>query len=368
MLGLFSAILRHRIRIIWSNMIIYTFYMVLFTNRDLPIHMEETASKQTDFFIAIQRKVLFQLTNRIHSILRGGWTLLRSIAVVSSSVATIISSLLPLRLYDSFSIGYLSLWFVFLTAAAFTIHGILTHAFNDYTDYLSGTDAYSPAILSGGSRVIQKGFIPIKTLRQLGKWLTILLLCIAVLLLVFAQYELTILLLIGMWAAASYSLPPLRLSYHPFLGECLSLFPAMFFLGLAGPWMMLETIPLWAIQNAIVNALFCMTWVMVHHIPDLEADRQATPIKRTSVVWFVDTFGLHYARFPAILYLFVAGICTIWIGFDRFWAALFLVITISIAVYFVWKMNIKDHQQVTAYEKILLLLAMITAIGLGIFI
>lgn len=308
------------------------------------------------------------MANQVLTILLGGSVLLRSIAVISSSVATIISTTLPLFLYTSIPTGYLFLLFIMLTIGAFIIHGVLTHAFNDYTDYHSGTDAYSPAILSGGSRVIQKGMIPLHTLGQLGKWLAIVLLIIAVLFAIFAQYELTILLLIGVWAAASYSLPPLRLSYRPFLGEWLSLFPAILFLGFAGPWIILGSIPLWAMQNAVINAFFCLAWVMVHHIPDLDADKRAIPMKRTSVVWFTNKFGLYYARIPALLYLLAAGLCALWIGTDRIWATISLVITIVIAVFFVMKVNVSDHQQVTFCEKILLLLAMITAVSLGIFI
>lgn len=308
------------------------------------------------------------MTNYILTVLRGGSVLMRSIAVISSSFATIISTTLPLFLYTSISFEYLFLLFIILTIAAFTIHGVLTHAFNDYTDYHSGTDKLSPAILSGGSRVIQKGIIPIHTLLKIGKWLAIVLLVMAALLAIFAQYELTILLVVGVWAAASYSLPPLRLSYRPFIGEWLSLFPGMLFLGFAGPWIILGSVPLWAMQNAVVNAFICMAWVMVHHIPDLEADKQATPMKRTSVVWFADKFGLYYARFPALLYLLAAGLCIFWLGFDRPWAALVIVITVSIAVFLVMKVNVADHEQVTICEKVLLLLAMITAILLGVFI
>ena len=191
------------------------------------------------------------MANQILTVLHGGWVLLRSIAVIFSSVATIISSLLPLFLNAALPLGYLLMLFSFLTIAAFIIHGVLTHALNDYTDFHSGTDEYSPAILSGGSRVIQKGIMSLDSLRQLGKWLTIALLIIAILLALFAQYELAILLLIGIWSAASYSIPPLRLSYRPFLGEWLSLFPAILFLGLAGPWIVLGSIPLWALQNAV---------------------------------------------------------------------------------------------------------------------
>lgn len=294
--------------------------------------------------------------------------LLRSIAVVSSSVATILSSMLPLFLYTSIPTEYLIILFVMLTTAAFIIHGVLTHAFNDYTDYHSGTDANSPAILSGGSRVLQQGKISIHTLWLLGKWLAIALLILAVIFAVLAQYKLTILLLIGVWGAGSYSIPPLRLSYRPFLGEWFSLFPSILFLGFAGAWLALGYVPLWAMQNAVINGLICLAWVMVHHIPDLDADKKAVPVKQTSVVWFTTTFGLYYSRFPAVIYLSMAGLCALWLGFDRVWAAGGLSIIIVSALYLVLKMKVEDHEQVSKYEKILLLLAMTTAIWLGIFI
>lgn len=311
---------------------------------------------------------MLPLSNQVYAIFRGGWVLLRSIAVISSSVATIISSLLPLFLYSSISSDRLWLLFVFLTIAAFAIHGVLTHAFNDYTDHCSGTDSFSPAILSGGSRVIQNGMFSLHAVRKLAFTFTFILLILALVLAIFAQYKLVILLLIGIWSAVSYSVSPLHLSYRPFLGEWASLFPAIFSLGLAGPWLMLNTIPLWAIQNSLINALFCMAWVMVHHIPDLQADRRALPKKQTSVVWFVERFGLYYARFPALLYFFAAALCMLWLGFDRIWAAGFLLIMLTIAIILVLKMDVTNHEQVSNYEKILLFLAMLTAVGLGILV
>lgn len=307
------------------------------------------------------------MTNQLNQFIRGGWTLLRLIAVVCSSITTILSSLLPLFLYTSFSVGYLSLMFVFLSVGAVTIHGLLTHLFNDYSDFLSGTDEHSPAILSGGSRVIQKGIIKPQFVWQLGKWLAIMLLGVAIMMTFFDQWKISVLIVVGVWAAASYSLPPLRLSYRPFVGEWLSLFPSIFFLGLAGPWLILESVPKWAVQNAVINALVCMAWVMVHHIPDLDADQKAVPVKQTTVVWFTNTFGQFYARFPAMLYLLIAGTFTIWIGFNRIWAAYFLIIMLSIALFLVIKLDIKNYQQVTNNEKALLLIATIIGVVLGIF-
>ena len=307
------------------------------------------------------------MINQIVKTFHGGWMLLRLIAVISSSIATILSSLLPLFLYTSISKSYLFMMLIFLSLAAVIIHGMLTHLLNDYVDDLSGTDARSPAILSGGSRVIQKGVIRPQAVWKIGKWLTIILLAIAVLMSMVGQVKLTILIIIGVWAAVSYSLPPLRLSYHPFLGEWLSLFPAIFFLGLAGPWLVLETIPLWAVQNAVINALVCMAWVMVHHIPDVDADRMATPIKQTTVVWFVNRFGLSFASCPALLYMAMAGLFAVWLFSERFLASLIVIGILLFAFTLVMKMDVKNNQQVSNYEKILLLIAIMIAIVLGVF-
>lgn len=296
------------------------------------------------------------------------YRLSRSIAVVSSSIAAIISSLLPLLLYTSISTKVLGLFFLLLCLAAFAIHGILTHAFNDYTDHFSGTDSHSPGILSGGSRLIQKDSISPKTIWQIASFSTIFLLLLAGALFIAGQYKLVTLLLIGIWAAVSYSLSPLHLSYRPFLGDWLSLFPAMFFLGIAGPWLLLDAIPLWAVQNATINALVCMAWVMVHHIPDIAADKQAVPEKRTSVVWFVDHFGIAFARAPAFLYFLLTALCSFWLGTNRIAAAVTLAVFSTTALFIVGRIEATNHQQTSQAEKSLLLLAIIIAVLLGVFV
>lgn len=307
------------------------------------------------------------LQSRLIDLFKISWTLLRLIAVVSSSIVTILSSFLPLFIHTSLSTGYLLFMFIFLSSAAIIVHGGLTHLFNDYADFLSGTDAKSPAVLSGGSRVIQKGLLPPQTVFKLGTWMTIILLIIAIVMAFFNRFELTILILIGIWAAISYSLPPLQLSYRPFVGEWLSMFPAVFFLGLAGPWIILDTIPLWAYQNAVINALICMAWVMVHHIPDIQADKMATPKKRTSVVWFVEKYDIRFAKAPAVLYIAMASLFATWLLTDRLWTGIIVIGLLCGALLLILKIKPNNLEQVTNIEKVILLLAMIIGIVLGIF-
>lgn len=294
--------------------------------------------------------------------------LMRAVAVVSSSAVAVLSTMLPLFIYYAFSFSSLFFTTIFLLAGAFAIHGVLTHAFNDYSDHLSGTDTLSPALLSGGSRVIQEGRISPEALLTLGKALGGLLLAGALAAALLGFVPVTVLLVIGVWAAASYSLPPFQFSYRPLAGEWLSLFPSIFVLGLAGPWLILGSIPEWGYQNAAVNALLCLAWVMVHHIPDQKADQQASPMKETTVVWAASRFGPAAAKAPALIYLILAAACVVWMSSDRLWAAAGAALFIALSLLLVWKMNVHNVEQVTNYEKWLLLLALATAIWMGLFI
>ena len=257
---------------------------------------------------------------------------------------------------------------VLLMLGALLIHGALTHVFNDITDFESGTDQHSPALLSGGSRVIQSGVIGVGQLRKIALTLAVTLAVLALMLAIFGQLELAILIVVGIWGAASYSLRPLRFAYIPLAGEWLSLFPSMLLLGLAAPWLMLEAIPAWGWQNAFINALWCMSWVMVHHIPDMEADKKAVPLKRTSVVWSADMFGMRGTCYPAILYLGLIGVFALTMMLTRPVAGIMVIVLVAYGIYMIVKMDFFDPEAVTAVEKKLMLLAMTTAVGLGIFV
>lgn len=302
------------------------------------------------------------------TIIQTSWSLLRIIAVVSSSFATVISSALPLIFHSEINHDRVFLSFILVSFGALVIHGLLTHLYNDYADYLSGTDAHSPAVLSGGSRVIQKKLLSPYLVHQLAIHLTISLLIVAFVFAMTSYWTLTILLLVGVWAAYSYSMPPFCFSYRPFIGEGLSLFPAIFFLGLAIPWLLLDTIPLWAYQNALINAFICMAWVMVHHIPDVQADQQANPVKRTSVVWFVEKFGRRSAVIPAIIYLMLAAFVALTLFYSRFWHGIIVVLLLVYMTRLVIKTDVENVQKITQVEKTLLLCASTIAILLGVWI
>lgn len=299
---------------------------------------------------------------------KGIGMLLRLAAVVFSSVAAIISTVLPLLWNPQLSALTVMTVASVLFFGAILIHGMLTHTLNDLADYQSGTDQHSPGMLSGGSRVLQTGTMSVSMLTQLGIWLTIFLFLMAVLFAFIGYIEFAILTLTGIWGAASYSLKPLQFAYYPFVGEWFSLFPTMLMIGIAAPWILLEQIPIWAWQNALINAIWCMAWVMVHHIPDRFADRKATPLKRTSVVWAEDVFGIKGAKFPAMLYFILIGLLLLWTAFTRPAGAIGAGIILGYAFCLVIKMDMSDVEKVTNDEKKLLILAFATAVWLGIFV
>ncbi len=298
---------------------------------------------------------------------RGIGMLMRVVAVVTSSIATIISTVLPLAFGYDVSKFNLFLLFILLVIGGFLVHGVLTHVFNDITDFHSGTDQESPGLLSGGSRVLQTGTMTLGMLKRIGLIVTAILVFAAALFFLFGQIELAILCMVGLWGAATYSLAPFRFAYRPFLGEWLSLFPSLLLLGLAAPWIMLDHIPAWAWQNASINAIWCMAWVMIHHVPDIRADRRATPVKETSVVWAVKRFGMNRAGLPALIYLLLVGLIAFFMIGDRPIGAIGTLLMLGYGIYLVLRMRVRDVEQVTAYEKVLLLLAMVTAIWLGLF-
>ncbi|NGZ76420.1 prenyltransferase [Saccharibacillus alkalitolerans] len=302
------------------------------------------------------------------SILKNGLHLMRPAAVGASSVVIIFSGMYPLFLDPAVPAAHALTTAMLLLVGCLLIHGLLTHALNDYTDYRSGTDDRSPAMLSGGSRVIQNGRMTPEAVGRFGFGLAAVLLASAILLIAFGQARLAVLLLIGIWGAVSYSAPPLRLAYIPFAGEWLSTFPSTFALGLGGAWLLLGGLPDWAVQNAWINAVYCIAWVMVHHIPDLEADRQASPVKRTSVVWAADRFGPAFARLPAVAYFALIGLSAIWLAWSGRWAgAAGILVAAALSVYWLAKVDVRDAAAVTACEKKMLLTAIVLAVWLGIF-
>lgn len=301
--------------------------------------------------------------------LKGFGMLTRILAVVFSSFVTVLSTSIPLILYyPELDNGTVLLLISVLLLGSFLTHGLLTHIVNDLADFKSGTDEYSPGVLSGGSRVIQTRHFTYDQLKLFGLVLSIFMMSAAVLLFIFGQIELGILTVIGIWGALSYSIKPFIFAYRPLAGEWLSLFPSMMSLGLAAPWIMLDAIPLWAWFNAAINAVWCMSWVMVHHMPDIDADQRARPVKRTTVLYAANRWGRRAAHLPAVTYLIVVAALAVIMTSTRELAGMVTLILSIVTVLILFDMKNSDVEAVTSAEKKMLIMAAFTAVFLGLAI
>ncbi|MCD2137365.1 prenyltransferase [Salinicoccus halitifaciens] len=301
--------------------------------------------------------------------LKGFGMLSRILAVAFSSFVTILSTSIPLILfYPEVSNTNVLILIGILLLGSFLTHGLLTHIVNDLADFKSGTDEYSPGVLSGGSRVIQTKVFTYAQLKLFGVVLTAVMALAAVLFFIFGYTVLGILTILGMWGAISYSMRPFIFAYKPLAGEWLSLFPSMLALGLAAPWIMLDSIPVWAWFNAAINAIWCMAWVMVHHIPDMDADQRAKPVKNTSVLYAANRWGRRAAHLPAVLYLAIIGVLAVIMTFTRPLAGIITLILIIITILMLFDTDKRDVEAVTATEKKMLIMAALTALMLGFII
>lgn len=271
--------------------------------------------------------------------------LLRFPAIVTSSIAGMLISLA-----DVISIRGISLrWFDFalMLAGVVILHGVTTHAVNDLQDWRSGTDAKSEGILSGGSRILPEQKLTPELIALFRDLAAILVLIIAVYLAWKTGAAVLLVLAVGIWSAYAYTEPPFLLAYRPLMGEWLGEFPAMVASSVGVALVLLGEIPLIVWIGAVLNALFCMGWLMQHHLPDIRADLQSSPPKLTTVAFLYALNGRCYLKFPSLLYFSLALLLGFWAAFKIHYAFI-LSSTISLyCIFLVLKSSVIDIKDIT---------------------
>ncbi len=158
--------------------------------------------------------------------------------------------------------------------------GYTTHAINEIRDWTSGTDQHG----LGGSKVIREGLLSIRDLWAVF-WISLLGVV------VFAVWCAR---LSGPWAYAYmgvalaagilYSLPPFQFAYRPYLGEWLGAAPGILACVCGAYYVQTLQHGGVALLVGAGFALQCMAIMLMFHTMDYEADRQALPVKRTTIV------------------------------------------------------------------------------------
>ncbi len=299
---------------------------------------------------------------------RGARMLLRTTALFFSGIVVSMSTYISLLIYYDVPALTMVTIFAALLIGIFLIQGILTHAYNDLADFKSGTDQLSPAMLSGGSRVLIEDQISHTALKYITIVTTFIVAFLFILAIGSGANRLAVLLAIGWFTAFSYSVQPFSFSYRPFIAEVFSLFPSIFMLTIAAPWLALGEIPVWAVQNGIVNGLWFIGWVQISAIQDIYSDSQATPKKRTTAVYMTERFGIDKSIYAPLLYFSLMIPAALWILFTRPIAGIILAVLLGIVFYLVININARDNHDVARRLKLILIGAGVIAITLGLFI
>lgn len=256
--------------------------------------------------------------------LKALYTLIRIIPVLSWGIT---SSLVGLGF--AYTIDKKIHWFdyglIFLLIVL--IHGVVSHAFNDREDWLSGTDQLSPGILSGGSGVVANNQYTLEELSLIGKT-TLLMVCIIAIYFIWrVGPPILILLAVAIWSALAYSCPPLRLAYHPLSGEWLCGFPAVLGCAVGTFYVLTHTIHGIVLLAGAIHALYAIGLLMHHHLSDISSDLQSTPRKVTTVALVSITLGMAktpVVEFVYFLLVFLLGIVGALFYHPVFWITILL--------------------------------------------
>lgn len=234
---------------------------------------------------------------------RALYSLIRFIPVLSWGIS---SSLLGLGFAYALNNKIYWLNYFLIILLIILLHGVVSHAYNDREDWISGTDQMSPGILSGGSGVVARKQYNLDQLSGIGRGALLLSVIISGHLLWTAGPLILIILGVGFWSAIAYSCTPFKLSYYPLTGEWLCAVPAVFACTAGTFYVLTHTIQPAALIAGGVHSLLAIGLLMHHHISDIPSDLQAVPRKLTTVALVSITLGIKSAPLVEFVYFILA--------------------------------------------------------------
>jgi 1,4-dihydroxy-2-naphthoate octaprenyltransferase len=230
--------------------------------------------------------------------LRGVWLELRVIPVLLWSFSAItLGTALAAR--DN---GLHAWWYLGAVVLGVLIQGLLAHTVNELEDWRSGTDRHtSPRVISGGSKVLVAGLLTQRMLTVLFAAAFALTTVLGLALVAARGIVLLPFGLAGVAGAVLYTLPPVRASYRPFVGEAIAF--TCLWLCVAGAAVLQHgDLTATTILAGVAAAAYAVSMLMVHHYLDRDADSSATPRKVTTIV----LLGLDRGRVYAMAWCVVA--------------------------------------------------------------
>jgi 1,4-dihydroxy-2-naphthoate octaprenyltransferase len=223
--------------------------------------------------------------------LRGLWLEVRVIPVLLWSFSALtIGTALAARTRDV-KAGY----YVGAVVLGVLIQGLLAHCVNEIADWRSGTDRHpSPRTISGGSKVIAAGLLGERALWAIFASAFVATTALGLALVASRGLVMLPFGLVGVAGAVTYTLPPFRAAYRPFVGELVA-FVCLADCVLGACLLQGARIDAATVAVACAVAAYAVSMLMVHHYLDIEADRLASPAKVTSIVRLGLVRGRRYA-------------------------------------------------------------------------
>lgn len=204
-------------------------------------------------------------------------------------------------------------WYVVTLAIAMLVQGFETHSVNEIYDWESGTDrAVAPRLLSGGSKVLNRGLLTVPGLWRVFAASSVLIWALTAYLVLARSWTLIAFVLPAYLAGLLYTLPPVRTAYRPFVGELAGGFLGVLLCVLGGYYVQALTLSPAAWVAAIGYACVCVGMLLMHHYLDVEADLAASPPKRTTIAVLGREAGKSYTLGYAVSAVAAFALLALW--------------------------------------------------------
>ena len=215
----------------------------------------------------------------------------QAIVVVTSAVAY----------KDVGRIDWLNFSLVFVIASL--VQGYPAHVVNEITDWMSGTDQYRKlGEKSGGSKVLKAGLATVPQLWLIFWSASLLTFGLTIWLYWRIDWLVVVVFVLGYFVSVAYTLPPFRFAYRPFAGEWLGGFPGVCLTVLGSYYAQTRQLTAEVVLFGVGLGFVYVSVMMLFHYLDYESDMNATPQKRTTIVYL----GLDRAKIYVLILMTVA--------------------------------------------------------------
>jgi 1,4-dihydroxy-2-naphthoate octaprenyltransferase len=230
--------------------------------------------------------------------------------------------------------------FILALLAIMALHAGANMA-NDYFDHLSGNDwaNQNPTPFSGGSRFIQQGILSPKSV-LLASLLALIVASVLGLVIILVTESLFILVLgiAGLLGGFFYTAPPVRLGYRG-VGEVVIAFLFGLLPVYGSYYLQTRAIDQLPLLPALVVGILIFLVILVNEFADVKAD--AAVSKKTLIVCCGVTSGIWIYRI-ALGASYIVAVAAVFTHKLTFFAGLFYVFTLPLAVLAAKSANVKD--------------------------